>query len=193
MISLFLMSSFLLIAVAFRILVQYRRTGDHGVRAATVGSPVMEILPGTVFILTFGFSFVLVVLGYIEIVAPRLNLPELIQYFGLLVGLSGVAVTVISQFQMGDSWRIGVDQKETTHLITHGLYSRSRNPIYFGLLLFWIGLSITFTHTLIWLSAIICWACIELIVREIEEPYLEKKHGEDFIRYVARTNRYTLF
>ncbi len=192
MISLFLISSFLLVAVAFRVLVQYRRTGDHGVRAASLGSPIIEILPGTVFILSFVFAFVLVFLGYKEFIEQRLDLPESIQYIGLLIGLSGVAVTVVSQFQMGASWRIGVDQQEVTSLITHGLYSRSRNPIYFGILLFWVGLSITFPHTLLWLSAVICWVCIELIVRKIEEPYLKKKHGIAFNNYIAQTNRYTL-
>lgn len=91
---------------------------------------------------------------------------------------------------MGDSWRISVDQQETTELQTDGLYARSRNPIYFGLLLFWVGICGTFVQPLLILAAIICWICIELIVRKIEEPYLHKTHGEISAEYVRRTNRY---
>lgn len=107
-------------------------------------------------------------LGYLETVV---NLSPRIEYVGFFIALSGIIVTVVSQLQMGDSWRIGVDQQESTTLITNGLYARSRNPIYFGILLFWIGLSITFPHPLLFISAFVCWLCIELIVRKIEEPY----------------------
>lgn len=190
MISLVLICGFLIVAVVLRILVQYQKTGDLGVRAASVHAPMIEILPGTIFVLTFCFALVLVVLGYLGKIRLLVSLPSIFEYFGFIVGASGLTTTVISQFQMGNSWRIGVDQKESTALVTHGLYASSRNPIYFGILLFWIGLSITFPHPLLWLSAFVCWICIELIVRKIEEPYLMKEHGITFQNYVSRTNRY---
>jgi protein-S-isoprenylcysteine O-methyltransferase Ste14 len=113
-----------------------------------------------------------------------------LKLFGLLLGICGILITLVSQFQMGDSWRIGVDLAELTPLITHGMYAKSRNPIYFGIFLFWIGLCITFPHILLWTCALICWICIEVIVRKIEEPYLSKVHGDDFIKYVSNTNRF---
>ena len=185
-----LFRSFLITAVFLRIIIQYQRTGDSGIRAASTRAPVIEILPGVIFILTFCFALALVVLGYLELISVLHNLPMVVQYVGFLLGVTGIAIVVISQFQMGNSWRIGVDQKESTSLITHGLYANSRNPIYFGLLLFWIGLSVTFPHPLLWLSATMCWICIELIVRKIEEPYLIKEHGDAFQQYAFRTNRY---
>lgn len=193
MVPLILIGTFLIVAVFIRIFVQYRRTGDSGVRTASIGSPIIEVLPGTVFILTFCFALILVILGHTGYVRPMIDLSPLTIYFGFLLGLVGIATIVVSQFQMGDSWRIGVDQQETTTLVTNGLYAKSRNPIYFGLLLFWVGLSMTFPHQLLWLSAAICWVCIELIVRKIEEPYLYKKHGDMFQRYITRTNRYLPF
>ncbi|MGY0587251.1 MAG: methyltransferase family protein [Paraglaciecola chathamensis] len=107
-----------------------------------------------------------------------------------MIGACGIAVTLLSQIQMGDSWRIGVDQQETTALITHGIYAKSRNPIYFGIFLFWAGVCITFPHLLLWACAFVCWICIEVIVRQIEEPYLKKVHGDDFLKYKSDTNRY---
>ncbi|MCC0179459.1 isoprenylcysteine carboxylmethyltransferase family protein [Waterburya agarophytonicola K14] len=192
MLSLILVVSFLLVVVFFRVFVQYRRTGDFGVRFAKIGTPLIEILPGTVFVLTFILAVAFVIFGYLGKIQKTVNLPIAAQYIGLLVGLTGISVTVISQFQMGDSWRIGVDQKENTTLITHGLYSKSRNPIYFGIFLFWIGLSITFPNELLWICALICWGCIELIVRKNEEPYLKELHGQVFEDYFARTNRYLI-
>lgn len=190
MIPLVLIGGFLIVAVLMRIVIQHKRTGDYGIRTASKHAPVIEILPGTVFVLTFCFASTLVVLGYLGSIGLLYQLPMFVQVVGFLIGLSGIAITVVSQFQMGNSWRIGVDQKESTPLITHGLYANSRNPIYFGLLNFWVGLSVTFPHLLLWLSAAICWVCIELIVRNIEEPYLIRKHGDVFQNYVSQTNRY---
>ena len=49
---------------------------------------------------------------------------------------------------------------------------------------------ITFPHMLLWACAFVCWICIEVIVRIIEEPYLKKVHGDDFLKYKSDTNRY---
>ncbi|MDT0581501.1 methyltransferase family protein [Brumicola blandensis] len=190
MISLVVISAFILLAVIVRSFVQYKRNGDFGIRAASLSAPMIEILPGTLFVITFCLAFGVIVMGYLGKV-PLLFIASLpFQVLGLAVGTCGILVTILSQIQMGDSWRIGVDQKETTTLITHGIYARSRNPIYFGILLFWVGLCLTFPHLLLWACALICWICIELIVRKIEEPYLIKVHGDTFDKYVSETNRY---
>lgn len=94
---------------------------------------------------------------------------------------------------MGDSWRIGVDQKEITALKTKGIYEKSRNPIYYGIFVFWLGLVLTFPYVLLWLCALVCWLCIEVIVRKIEEPYLQKIHGKKYENYIYNTNRFKPF
>ena len=192
MLPLILMCSFLLIIVFGRIFTQYLKTGDFGVRAASLNAPIIEILPGTVFILTFCFAFILVIMGYFGSIKMTIYLSLYIETFGFLIGFIGISVAMVGQIQMGNSWRIGVNPEEQTELITTGLYAKSRNPIYFGILLFWIGLTISFLHLLLFASALVCWFCIELMVRRIEEPYLIKKHGNAFTDYVENTNRYYL-
>lgn len=190
MISLILISAFLLLAVLGRSFIQYRRNGDFGIRTAALDAPWIEILPGAIFVLTFCVAFALVLFGFVK-GTPFLYTPTItLQLVGFLIGICGIVVTMVSQFQMGDSWRIGVDQQETTPLIKHGIYARSRNPIYFGIFLFWIGICITFPQILLWACALICWICIEVIVRKIEEPYLMKVHGDDYSAYMRNTNRY---
>lgn len=188
--SLLLISSFLFFAVIMRICIQRFHTGDFGVRIASPKAPLIEILPGTVFVFSFTFALLIIVLNRVEVLSSVHKLSNIIRWGGFMIGAIGILFTVVSQHQMGDSWRIGVDSDETTMLKTGGLYARSRNPIYFGILLFWIGLSITFVHPLLWLCAMVCWICIEIIVRKIEEPYLEKVHDKLFLDYVERTNRY---
>lgn len=185
-----LMIVFLVFAVGMRVVLQRITTGDFGVRVASPAAPMIEIFPGTVFVLTFCVALVLVFLGDIETITANLELPLWARWTGFVLGISGIMITVVSQHQMGDAWRIGVDQQEVTALKIKGLYAKSRNPIYFGIMLFWIGLCLTFSSLWLWLCAAICWVCIELIVRKIEEPYLETVHGTDFKEYQKKTNRY---
>lgn len=188
--SLILMSLFILLAVIVRIISQYLKTGDHGVRLAKSDAPLIEIVPGTLFVLSFCFAFIIVCLGYNNKITETVPLTNSIELIGFAVGMLGISITLLSQAKMGKSWRIGVDSDESTTLVTSGIYAKSRNPIYFGILLFWIGLCLTFAHVLLWLCAIICWLCIEPIVRKVEEPYLTREHGEHFQKYLDRTHRY---
>ena len=184
---------FLVLAVVLRATMQRFRTGDFGLRAAPLDAPLIEILPGTLFVLSFASALILIALGELSHVTPITRFSNILEWLFFALGVTGVVITVVSQHQMGDSWRIGVDQTEITKLKTKGLYARSRNPIYFGILLFWIGLSGTFLHPILWLCAMVCWGCIEVIVRNIEEPYLYRRHGELFKVYQSNTNRYLIF
>lgn len=191
--SLILVFSFIFLVVILRIIIQRIRTGDFGVRMASRSAPLIEILPGTVFVLSFAIALFVVILNQVGILSTVYELPNTYRLLGFIIGMIGIVFTMISQYQMGDSWRIGVDANETTSLKTGGLYAKSRNPIYFGILLFWVGLCLTQISSIIWLCAVICWVCIELIVRKVEEPYLIKIHKNDFTDYAKKTNRYCPF
>ena len=190
--ALLLLVSFLSLAIILRILIQYYYTGDHGVRFAKANAPYIEIIPGTTFVLSFIVSAILIVLNYLEVFPVDNALPSLANLGVGLLGFSGIVITLVAQMQMGRSWRIGVDQNEKTELMVKGLYSKSRNPIYFGILLYWLALAMCFTHPAMWVCAAVCWISIELIVRKIEEPYLRKVHGDAFDKYCRRTNRYLI-
>ncbi|XOV84808.1 MAG: methyltransferase family protein [bacterium] len=191
--ALLLLVAFLSFAVLGRILIQYYYTGDHGVRLAKPTAAPLEIIPGVTFVLSFLVSAVLIVyhhFGYLA--AWQFTFPG-ISFIAGLAGIAGIVITLVAQIQMGKSWRIGVDPGEATELITAGLYARSRNPIYFGVGLYWTGVVLSFPHPAMWVCALICWLSIEVIVRRIEEPYLHRLHGEAFENYLQQTNRYRLF
>ena len=62
-----------------------------------------------------------------------------------------------------------------------------------GPLLAILAIVLSLPHPLIIVSALVCWLSIEVIVRKIEEPYLIRTHGEEFIAYYNNTNRYLIF
>ncbi len=187
-ISLFLL--FLFFAIFMRIIIQWYKTKDWGVRLARPNSPLIEIIPGTVFIISLFASFVLVVLSELKIVSATANLNIFLSRVFFIIGLFGILIIIISQYQMGDSWRIGVDKTERTLLKKGGIYALSRNPIYTGILIFLIGVNGVFIHPLLCFFSLICWCSIELIVRKLEEPYLHKMHQKEYADYMKNTNRY---
>jgi len=151
-----------------------------------------EKVPGLMFVLSFLVSTVLTVLYDVGLVHADIIAPSVVSFIAAVIGFIGIAVVVIAQVQMGRSWRIGVQQSESTDLISSGLYSKSRNPIYFGILLYWLAMCVTLPQPEIWLCAAICWLSIELIVRTIEEPYLQRVHGAAFEDYCRTTRRYLI-
>lgn len=78
---------------------------------------------------------------------------------------------------MGDSWRIGVDEQETTALVHTGVFGVVRNPIYTSMFAFGFGIALLTPNLVAWAGFILLVATIELQVRRVEEPYLLKTHG----------------
>lgn len=107
---------------------------------------------------------------------------------GLTAVICGFALAWVAQSQMGASWRIGIPE-ERTELVTSGLYSRIRNPIYTGFLTAVAGLAGIAPSV----AAVLAFATCAVIVRawvQIEEEAQERIHGEAFRAYRARTGRF---
>ena len=58
-----------------------------------------------------------------------------LQYIGWGLLLLSLVLVWIAQSQMANSWRIGIDEKNKTELVTRGLFAYSRNPIFLGVMI----------------------------------------------------------
>jgi protein-S-isoprenylcysteine O-methyltransferase Ste14 len=113
-----------------------------------------------------------------------------VQTVGIVVATVGIAATVYAQLEMGDSWRIGVDQRETTTLVHTGVFRRIRNPIYAAMSTFGIGIALVTPNVAAWAGVILLVATVELQVRRVEEPYLLRTHGDAYRAYAASVGRF---
>jgi protein-S-isoprenylcysteine O-methyltransferase Ste14 len=109
---------------------------------------------------------------------------------GVVAMLGGLLLTLIAQSSMGASWRIGVDATEKTHLVTTGLYSIVRNPIFTGMGLFGLGLVLVWPNFASVASLGFLVIGVELQVRFVEEPYLKRVHGEAWTAWASRVGRF---
>jgi protein-S-isoprenylcysteine O-methyltransferase Ste14 len=115
-----------------------------------------------------------------------------VNIIGFIIGAMGLFLCRTAQNTMGDSWRVGIDQKKKTRLVTDGVYKSIRNPTYSGLFLICIGTFIIFPTMSFMVWGIAFYISIEFQVRA-EEEFLEEVHGESYLQYHQATKRYVPF
>ena len=80
--------------------------------------------------------------------------------------------------------------KPSTALATGGLYRLSRNPIYLGFAITYVGFAVAMDSVLVLLLLIPCLFVVDRFVIRREERYLSAKFGSDYDAYRARVRRW---
>lgn len=114
---------------------------------------------------------------------------DFIKHIGIILLVIAFVLTVIAQSHMKNSWRIGIDGETKTELVTTGLFSYSRNPIFFGMLISLLGLFLTTPNGLTFLFLILGYILIQIQIR-LEEDFLANQHGQNYIAYKQKTGRF---
>ena len=180
---------FAVVAFGWRSWLQWRRTGDTGLR--------MHAPRGTVqWWAKLGFIAALVA-GVAAPVAGLFGLdpvPALdetwLQALGAVVAVAGITATAAAQWQMGTSWRIGVDPDERTGLVTGGVFALVRNPIFTAMLIAAVGFALMVPNWIAIVGLVALVASLEVQVRAVEEPYLSATHGDAYRSYAATAGRF---
>jgi protein-S-isoprenylcysteine O-methyltransferase Ste14 len=107
---------------------------------------------------------------------------------GCALMLTGWAVIVISQHQMGAAWRLGIVD-EPTELQKRGIYRYVRHPIYTGMIMSTIGMLVMMpTYIMLTLTVL---ALIGLNREaQLEEAHLTRMHGDAYRHFSAQTGRW---
>jgi protein-S-isoprenylcysteine O-methyltransferase Ste14 len=188
--ALVLFSVFAVLGFGWRSWLQYRRTGSTGFRAVSAGG-LTERLAGVGFVAALIVAVSAPILQEAKVIEPLRALSAVcIQVIGIVVATVGIAATVYAQLEMGDSWRIGVDNRETTTLVRTGVFGRIRNPIYAAMSTFGIGIALVTPNVVACAGVILLIATIQIQVRCVEEPYLLRTHGDAYRAYTATVGRF---
>lgn len=182
---------FAALAFGWRSWIHWKRTGSTGYRGLSGRPGSTEWWGGLLFAVAIVLTPVAAVLQARGTIAPVITLrPSTALAIGGALYLAGLAGTLWSQLAMGASWRIGVDEQERTALITRGPYGVVRNPIFTFMVLGLAGLAMLTPNALAIASLAVLVAAVEIQVKAVEEPYLERAHGDDYRRYRAGTWRF---
>jgi protein-S-isoprenylcysteine O-methyltransferase Ste14 len=188
--ALLLIGIWFLSLFVFRTALQWWRTGSGGVRGFSGAVGSLEWNAG--LLVSLGLAA-----GAISPVATLRAWPggtllfssDPIHWAGAVLICVGILGALVAQLAMGDSWRIGVDEKEVTDLVTHGVFAWVRNPIFSFILISGAGLLALVPNLFSILAFALTVSGIEIQVRAVEEPYLERTHGPAYRVYASRVGR----
>lgn len=187
--ALVLYAVFAVVAFGWRTWVQWRRTGDTGLRlAAAPGTVQWWAKPGFIAAVVAGVAAPVAGLAGLDHLSVLAS--DAVAATGTAVTVVGIAATAGAQVQMGLSWRIGVDPTERTGLVTTGVFAVVRNPIFTAMALTAVGFALMVRNAVAVVGLAALVAALQVQVRAVEEPYLRSVHGSDFDRYVQRTGRF---
>jgi protein-S-isoprenylcysteine O-methyltransferase Ste14 len=108
---------------------------------------------------------------------------DLIRWIGLALSLLGLTGVILARFTLGRSFSV---KPKATELITSGIYSRIRNPIYVSGVIFLLGLILMLHQPLFGLILVIIIP-MQIIRARQEAKVLEAKFGEAYRQYRERT------
>ncbi len=108
----------------------------------------------------------------------KMNIAEWIRYVGLSLFAAGFLLFILSHTKMK-----GFESKGG--LVTSGIYSKIRNPMYLGFIIWIVGFPI-FTRSLVMLASSPIWIAFILYWKALEEKELEQKH-EEYRDYKKKT------
>ena len=80
--------------------------------------------------------------------------------------------------------------EEPPRLVTHGLYDRTRNPMYLGVVTAIAGLAIAYASWRIAAYGVGLFVFLNVVVRFIEEPHLRHVRGPEYDEYCRRVPRW---
>ncbi len=161
---------------------EYRRDDVHGLVSRHFRLTLVGI---TLVVLVYAFSQ-----PVYAFFAPFIWLERpVVLGVGWVLLLIALIWILVAQFQMGSSWRIGIDAEHRTELVTQGVFHLSRNPIFLGMRVMLVGLFLTLPNAL----TLALWFLGDTLMQVqvyLEETHLRGLHGEAYEQYCQQVRRW---
>ncbi len=112
-----------------------------------------------------------------------------LEIFGVIVVSLSLLLWVITLFHFRLSLRFGRDSRNLGELITQGIFSRSRNPFFLSIDLYFLGLALIYPSPFFILMALLTLVTIHFFILK-EEKFLWNHYGKTYRKYAEKTGRY---
>ncbi len=126
----------------------------------------------------------------VPVALPGARYRGVILVLGVIVMLGGLSVVRAARRELARFRQPTDPGHPTRHLVTTGIFSYSRNPIYIGAILFLIGLALvaklTWVLLLLPLTVVACY----LVLIAPEERYLTAAFGAEYLGYAGAVCRW---
>jgi protein-S-isoprenylcysteine O-methyltransferase Ste14 len=151
-------------------------------------NPVMRIPVPWVFILAYLVGFVVQL--YLPIPVQSAKVVRISLITGLVLVVIGVAFafSALGIFKKRSTTTIPFERP--TSLVMSGPYRFSRNPMYVGLTLIYLGVAGTRAEFWPVIVLPVLLAYVNFIVIPVEEQHLREAFGDSYVQYSARVRRW---
>ncbi|MFC1730065.1 methyltransferase family protein [candidate division KSB1 bacterium] len=135
-------------------------------------------------------AYCIIVMTLLYFFAPKYNM---IVY---PLNLIGLGIAFAGFILMGKARDLFIKHKTTLkidtsfHLLTEGVYSKTRNPMYLGMFILVVGFSIFSTNILALILPIMFLLLVRLIFITKEEGLIQDKFGEEYDEYKKQVRRW---
>lgn len=113
----------------------------------------------------------------------------ILQALGAALIAVGLVIFTLSLISFGDSWRIGIDKKKAGALVTGGVFSITRNPIFVFLDFYVLGTWLIIPNLFFGIFAVVTIIGIHWQILE-EEKFLMSQYGNEYRDYMKKVGRY---
>ncbi|MBO4862797.1 MAG: isoprenylcysteine carboxylmethyltransferase family protein [Eubacterium sp.] len=155
-----------------------------------IAEPLPKYGPGFKFVpITIGVTAVACVLGHIKPITYGIPGAAWLRYtyigFGIILFIIGIKLIVdaLTNSALNENLQMG-------KLITTGIFSKTRNPIYGGVIFICTAALFFSGNAFMYILPILYWIFLTKLMQATEEPLLEERFGADYRDYRTRTYRF---
>ena len=114
-----------------------------------------------------------------------------IEFLNIPFKLVGVSLIVLGCYLFyGAHYKAKLfDMVAENKLVTTGVYSIVRNPVYSGFLSACTGIVCIASNVVLFVVPLICWAFMTVVLKMFEEKWLKALYGDEYVQYCKRVNR----
>jgi protein-S-isoprenylcysteine O-methyltransferase Ste14 len=176
----------LLIGTVLARVLMLSRTGTRAMHFGSIDKTDFLIPP---FALFYVYTVFAAAFGWPLVSEERFSRSHALPWIGVALCITGLLTLWVSLISFGRSFRVGIDVENPDQLVTTGIFARSRNPIYVGLLLVLTGQFLVFPN---WVPLVYLFAGTWLFHRQVlrEEEFMRRQYGEEYEAYCRRVRRY---
>lgn len=165
----------------------YEKRAKSTVKSFSHASPGDRVVMALVFVGS-------VLLPIVFLVSPLLSfadyaLPPIATKCGTLVMIAALILFWRSHADLGINWSVTLELRDGHDLVTRGVYTRVRHPMYAAILLFCIAQGLLLENGLAGWTALFTFGCMYFFRAHREEAMMIEHFGDLYREYMRQTGR----